>query len=69
MSEIISFEHALEDVETRFLYNLPESELSSTDRLFFQIESAWWFYEDFFVDKYPSGTCIPFIIAYSVLSN
>ena len=55
MSEVISFEHALEDVETRFLYNLPESELSSTDRLFFQIESAWWFYEDFFVDKYPSG--------------
>ena len=40
------------DVESRFLYNLPESELSQSDRLFFQIEQAWWFYEDFKADKY-----------------
>jgi hypothetical protein len=41
----ITLHQALEDVEVRFLYNLPESELSQIDRLFFQIEQAWWFYE------------------------
>lgn len=49
----VTLESALEDVEARFLYNLPESELSQPDRLFFQIEQAWWFYEDFKADKYP----------------
>lgn len=50
---MVTLESALEDVEARFLYNLPESELSQADRLFFQIEQAWWFYEDFKADKYP----------------
>lgn len=40
----VSLESCLEDVETRFLYNLPESELNKSERLFFQIEQAWWFY-------------------------
>lgn len=48
----VSLESCLEDVETRFLYNLPESELNKSERLFFQIEQAWWFYEDFYADKY-----------------
>ena len=43
----VTLDSALEDVEARFLFNLPESELSQPDRLFFQIEQAWWFYEDF----------------------
>jgi mRNA-decapping enzyme subunit 2 len=47
-----TLEKCLEDVEARFLYNLPEEEFSQADRLFFQIEQAWWFYEDFFADKY-----------------
>ena len=53
MSSEITLESCLDDVETRFLINLPESELNQSERLFFQIEQAWWFYEDFFADKYP----------------
>jgi hypothetical protein len=36
---------ALDDVQTRFLLNLPENELSSADRIFFQLEQAHWYYE------------------------
>lgn len=47
-------------VEIRFLLNIPEEELQSVDRLFFQIEQAHWFYEDFFADnikvKHPTFT-------------
>jgi hypothetical protein len=46
-----AFNDALEDVHTRFILNLPEEELASSDRLFFQIEQAWWFYEDFICDE------------------
>ncbi len=51
-NEELTLESCLEDVETRFLYNLPEEELSRSERLFFQIEQAWWFYEDFMADKH-----------------
>ena len=50
MAKFQSLNDALEDVEARFLYNLPESELNQVDRLFFQLEQAWWFYEDFMAD-------------------
>lgn len=43
---------ALDDVETRFLYNCPEEELQQPERLFMQVEQAWWFYEDFYADKH-----------------
>jgi mRNA-decapping enzyme subunit 2 len=46
----ITFEDALDDVHTRFLLNLPAEELASADRIFFQIEQAWWFYEDIVCD-------------------
>lgn len=46
-----AFEDALDDVHTRFLLNLPPQELASADRIFFQIEQAWWFYEDLICDK------------------
>ena len=42
---------ALDEIEFRFLINLPESELQTPERLFFQIEQAHWFYEDFVVDE------------------
>ena len=42
---------ALDIVESRFLTNLPDSELQHADRLFFQIEQAHWFYEDFIADN------------------
>lgn len=45
-----TLDEALNDVEARFLFNLPESELAQADRLFFQIEQAFWFYEDFKAD-------------------
>ncbi len=48
---LLAFNEALEDVHTRFILNLPEEELSSSDRLFFQMEQAWWFYEDFICDE------------------
>mmetsp|Transcript_32187 Transcript_32187/g.63865 ORF Transcript_32187/g.63865 Transcript_32187/m.63865 type:complete len:533 (+) Transcript_32187:46-1644(+) len=47
-----TLEQALDDVEARFLYNLPRNELEQTERLFFQIEQAYWFYEDFKADVY-----------------
>jgi mRNA-decapping enzyme subunit 2 len=47
-----SLEDALTDVETRFIYSFPESELNKTDRLFFQIEQAYWYYEDFKADRF-----------------
>ena len=41
-----NLEDALDDVQSRFLLNLPESELNaSADRLFFQLEQAHWYYE------------------------
>lgn len=45
-----AFQDALEDVHTRFILNLPAEELATSDRIFFQIEQAWWFYEDFICD-------------------
>ena len=47
-----TLEQAIDDVEARFLYNLPRNELEHTERLFFQIEQAYWFYEDFKADVY-----------------
>ena len=34
---------AMEDIYSRFLLNLPEEELNTVERLFFQIEQAWWY--------------------------
>lgn len=44
------FEEALDDVHTRFILNLPPDELATSDRIFFQLEQAWWFYDDFVCD-------------------
>lgn len=46
-----AFYHALEDVHTRFILNLPPEELATTDRIFFQLEQAWWYYEDIICDE------------------
>jgi mRNA-decapping enzyme subunit 2 len=48
------WDEALEDVHTRFILNLPPSELETADRIFFQLEQAWWFYEDFICDPQPT---------------
>jgi mRNA-decapping enzyme subunit 2 len=44
---------ALEEVHTRFILNLPATELETADRMMFQVEQAWWFYEDCICDEAP----------------
>ena len=36
-----AYEEALDDVHTRFILNLPDEELQSAPRIFFQLEQAW----------------------------
>lgn len=60
-----TLEQALDDVEARFLYNLPKSELEHTERLFFQIEQAYWFYEDFKADMYSHLPHFPTLKAFA----
>lgn len=38
----------MEDLCMRFIVNLPEEDYESFERLFFAIESAHWFYDDFY---------------------
>ena len=42
-----SVDLVLEDLLVRFLVNVPDEDLSSIERVFFQIEEAQWFYTDF----------------------
>lgn len=46
-----AYEDALDDVHTRFVLNLPSEELATSDRIFFQLEQAYWFYDDFICDN------------------
>ncbi|KAB5557944.1 hypothetical protein GE09DRAFT_93819 [Coniochaeta sp. 2T2.1] len=43
----MSLEDWLDDLCVRFIINLPEEDLSSVERIVFQVEEAHWFYEDF----------------------
>lgn len=45
-----AYEDALDDVHTRFVLNLPDDELATPERIFFQLEQAWWFYDDMICD-------------------
>jgi mRNA-decapping enzyme subunit 2 len=45
-----AYEEAMDDVHTRFILNLPDDELKSAPRIFFQLEQAYWFYDDFICD-------------------
>lgn len=38
---------------SRFIINVPEAELSSVERICFQVEQAHWFYEDFIRELRP----------------
>ncbi|CAN8070016.1 unnamed protein product [Agarophyton chilense] len=49
----------LDDLCMRFLVNLPAVEYESFERLFFAIESAHWFYDDFYRDDNPSLPRLP----------
>ena len=47
MSELptLLLDEALTEVEARFIVTLPKQEIKQTERLFFHIEQAYWFYE------------------------
>lgn len=49
----------LDDLCLRFLVNLPAVEYESFERLFFAVESAHWFYDDFYRAKHPSLPRLP----------
>jgi len=42
----------MDDLSARFLINLPKEEENRKERLFFQIEEAHWFYEDYYRKKF-----------------
>ncbi|VEU22824.1 DEKNAAC103912 [Brettanomyces naardenensis] len=42
-----TLERVLEDLAVRFVVNCPTEDLSGIERVFFQIEEAHWFYQDF----------------------
>lgn len=41
-------------LQSRFIINIPDEELSSIERICFQIEQAHWYYEDFVRDQNPA---------------
>ncbi|EFA81400.1 mRNA-decapping enzyme 2 [Heterostelium album PN500] len=43
-----------DDLSSRFVINIPAEELESFDRLLFQIEAAFWFYDDFHREEHHS---------------
>lgn len=47
-----TLDDALFDVEARFLLPMSLDDIERSDRLFFQIEQAHWFYEDFIVEEH-----------------
>ncbi|OMH85165.1 mRNA decapping complex subunit 2, partial [Zancudomyces culisetae] len=47
-------QEVIDDLSTRFIINIPREELSTIERIFFQIEEAHWFYEDFIVEQNPN---------------
>lgn len=52
-----SLEEVLEDIYVRFLIYLPEEERMTFERLGFQLEQAYWFYEDFY--REPNENSLP----------
>ncbi len=57
--EVEESEHfldCLDEVHTRFILNVPPEELSTSERIFFQLEQAWWYYEDLICDKIEQET-------------
>ncbi|KAJ3153665.1 mRNA-decapping enzyme subunit 2 [Geranomyces michiganensis] len=51
--QTLTFQEVLDDLQSRFIINVPKEELSSVERICFQIEQAHWFYEDFVREENP----------------
>lgn len=47
----MSLQEVMEDLNVRFIINCPEEELT-LERVFFQIEQAHWFYDDFYRNQF-----------------
>ncbi|CUS09761.1 unnamed protein product [Tuber aestivum] len=47
------------NLASRFIINLPEEELSSIERICFQIEEAQWYFEDFIREMNPTLPTLP----------
>jgi len=50
----LTFNEVLDDLSSRFIINVPVEELSSIERICFQIEQAYWYYEDFVREQNPN---------------
>jgi 8-oxo-dGTP pyrophosphatase MutT (NUDIX family) len=48
----MSLQNVLDDLNMRFILNCPHEELASLERVFFQVEAAHWFYDDFYRETY-----------------
>jgi ADP-ribose pyrophosphatase YjhB (NUDIX family) len=44
----MSLQNVMDDLNVRFIINIPDEELASLERVFFQVEAAHWFYDDFY---------------------
>ena len=51
----LSFGDVLEELEIRFLANLPDEDRASAERLYQHIEQAHWFYEDFYAGPFSAS--------------
>eukprot|EP00041_Stephanoeca_diplocostata_P026072 m.695214 g.695214 ORF g.695214 m.695214 type:complete len:345 (-) comp22887_c0_seq2:1930-2964(-) len=65
-----SLQDILNDLCTRFLINIPEEHLQDGIRIFFVIEQAHWFYDDYFRTQDPSLPQLNFpAFAQTILSH
>ncbi|KAF0980826.1 hypothetical protein FDP41_013309 [Naegleria fowleri] len=53
-NETKSLDDIILELVVKFIMNCPEEEHENFDRLFFQIEEAFWFYLDFYREQNPS---------------
>ncbi|KAJ3337963.1 mRNA-decapping enzyme subunit 2 [Gonapodya sp. JEL0774] len=44
--QALTLQETLDDLAARFIINVPEEELATVERILFQIELAFWYYED-----------------------
>ncbi|KAG6868588.1 hypothetical protein C0993_000614 [Termitomyces sp. T159_Od127] len=57
--KLATHDEVLDDLSSRFILNLPDDELSSLERICFQVEQAHWFYEDFIREENPKFPSLP----------
>ena len=52
--EAPSLQEVMDDLALRFVVNCPEEERCSSERLLFQVEAAFWFYDDNYREIWPN---------------